>query len=86
METIIELPDSWTPPETTLAPLLDRNDPQWLEIIAYVRHELRAAGNNENTINAYTLEAMKGDFSHLVKSSMVYMGEIELEHESPILQ
>jgi hypothetical protein len=86
MEVIFVLPDSWTAPSTTLAPLLEREDPQWLTIVTYVRNQLRESGNSENTILSYTREAMSRDFRHLVQASMVYMGEIELEHESPILQ
>lgn len=84
METV-ELPDGWVNPTTTLAPLLDEDNPRWLRIMNYVCEQLRAAGNSEKVLLSYRDQAMEDDFGHLVRVSMVFMGEMELEHEGMAL-
>ena len=83
-ETItIQLPNGWKPPESTLEPLLKMDDPQWFTILRYVCGELREAGNDDSVLHDYCEQAMADDFRHLVRCSMVFMGEMELEHDSP---
>lgn len=85
MEAVIELPDNWVAPTNTLAPLLAKDDPQWVTIMNYVCVNLLAVGNPTSVLESYRDQAMSGDFRHLVQVSMAFMGEIELEHEAPVL-
>lgn len=83
--TEVTLPDRWVQPKSTLAPLLAEKDPQWFRIMSYVCTELERAGNPQEVLVAYRDQAMEGDFKHLVQISMVFMGEMELEHEGMAL-
>ncbi len=82
-ELVINLPDGWKPPEGTLEPLLEMDDPQWFVILRFVCNELREAGNSDSVLTAFCEQAMSGDFAHLVQCSAAFMGEMELEHDSP---
>lgn len=80
-QTVIELPTTWIVPDGTLEPLLEKEDPQWHTIMNFVAKALRDAGNDDDVLISYRDQAMSGSFSHLVQVSMVFMGEIELEHD-----
>lgn len=87
-EQIIELPDGWKPPEGTLAPLLDRDNVSWLTLLMFVLEELVKAGNGEPVLVAYRDEMTdpENTYSRKVRISMAYMGEMELEHDSPTFE
>lgn len=81
---IIELPDGWKPPEGTLAPLLDRDNVSWIGLLLYVSQALLEAGNGEPVLVQYRDEMIAAeDYGRRVRISMAFMGEIELEHDSP---
>lgn len=80
---LIELPDNWQAPEGTLEPLLKEDNPPWFRIMNFVCLALEGEGNDPSVLIAYRDQAMAGDFGHLVRVSMAFMGEIELEHDSP---
>lgn len=85
METVITLPDGWTPPEGTLAPLLERENVSWIGLLHYVTDQLKEAGNDTSVLTSFRDQILTGDYSHRVQVAMAFMGEIELEHDQPML-
>lgn len=44
-------------------------------IMSHVNKVLKASGNPKKVQDAYRLEAMSGDYDHLLVASMTYLGE-----------
>lgn len=82
---VISLPSEWKSPEGTLEPLLDHPDPKWYHIMNFVCEALQEASNDESVLLSYRDQAMAHDFSHLVRVSMCFMGEMELVHDIDVL-
>jgi hypothetical protein len=79
----IYLPDGWHPPGGTLEELIGKGNPLWFTIMNFVCLKLSEAGNDEKVLVSYRDQAMAGSYRRLVRVSAVFMGEIELEHDSP---
>lgn len=72
MSMTIERHEDWIDPEVDLVGV----DGNAFAVMGAVTKGLKRAGNPAAVIDAYRVEAMSGDYDHLLQVSMLYAGMI----------
>lgn len=65
---MIKVPEGTIKPEVELVGI----DGNAFSIIGTVQRALRSAGNGKDVIDAFTEEAMSGDYDHVIQTAIAY--------------